>query len=151
VTAGSQVNDIIAQVRLERLSTSTAAESTTDVVARVDKCTNADCSSTTQLFRGVLQAGLPVATAVRVYMRWDQANKTFYFKKGSDAYQTYKYTVADNVAPSVAFKGLQNRTKVPNCVSTKSWARNGGSRAVFDGVMVNASADRAPTPVDPMP
>jgi hypothetical protein len=149
VTAGSQLNDIIAQVRLERLASSTAAEGTTDVVARVDKCTNADCSTTTQLYRGVLQAGLPVNTAVRVYLRWDQAAKKFYFKKGSDAYLTYTYTVADTVAPSVAFKGLQNRTKIENCVATESWARNGGSRAVFDGVMVNASADRPATPVTP--
>ncbi|MBN8487271.1 MAG: hypothetical protein J0M20_06040 [Burkholderiales bacterium] len=145
VTANSQLNDVIAQVRMERLSTSTAADGTTDVVARVDKCTSADCSTTTQLFRSVLQAGVPVDTPVRVYMRWDQAAKKFLFKKGTDAYRTYTYTMVDTVAPSVAFKGLQNRTKVENC-ATSGANRSGGSRALFDNVWVNASADRTPTP-----
>lgn len=145
VTAGSQLNDIIVQVRAERLSTSTAAESVTDLVARVDKCTIADCSTTTSLYRGVLQTGLAPNTAVVVYLRWDKAAKTFYFRKGADAYQTYKYTMDDSVAPAVPFKGLQIRNKIENCATAGS-TRDGWAAATFDSVMVNASGDRTPTP-----
>jgi hypothetical protein len=143
-TAGSQLNDIIAQVRLERTADSTAAEGVTNVVARVDQCTSSDCLTTTTLSRNVLGAAVLPNTAVRVYLRWEQSSKTFYFRRGSDAYVTYTYTFNDSVAPSVPFKGLQIRNKVENCALAGA-NRSGWAAATFDNVVVNASADRTPT------
>jgi len=144
-TAGSQLNDVIAQVRLERTADSTDAEGVTNVVARVDQCTNADCSTTTVLKRSVLGASVPPNTGVRVYLRWEPSSKTFYFKRDSDAYVTYTYTFNDSVAPSVPFKALQIRNKVENCAIVNA-NRSGWAAATFDTVTVNASADRTPTP-----
>jgi hypothetical protein len=143
-TPGSQLNDVIAQVRLERSADSTAAESVTSVVARVDQCTSADCSTTTVLTRSVLGAAVPPNTAVRVYLRWEPSSKTFYFKRGTDAYVTYTYAFNDSVAPSVPFKALQIRNKIENCAVTNA-NRGGYASASFDNVSVNASADRTPT------
>lgn len=143
-TANSQVNDVIAQVRFERTADSTAAEAVTSIVARVDQCTNADCSTTTQLKRQVLGAAVAPNTAVRVFLRWEPSSKTFYFRRGSDAYVTYTYTFNDSVAPSVPFKGLQIRNKIENCAVSGA-ERAGGAHALFDNVSVNASAARTPT------
>jgi hypothetical protein len=143
-TAGSQLNDIVAQVRLERTADSTAAESVTNVVARVDQCTSADCSTTTVLTRSVLGAAVPPNTAVRVYLRWEPSSKTFYFKRGTDAFVTYTYAFNDSVAPSVPFKALQIRNKIENCAVVNA-NRSGWAAATFDNVSVNASADRTPT------
>jgi hypothetical protein len=144
-TPGSQLNDIIAQVRLERTADSTASESVTNVVARVDQCASADCSTTTVLKRSVLGASVPPSTGVRVYLRWEPSSKTFFFKRDTDAYVTYTYTFNDSVAPSVAFKALQIRNKVENCAVVNA-NRSGWASATFDNVTVNASADRTPTP-----
>jgi hypothetical protein len=144
-TQGSQTNDVIAQVRLERTADSVAAESVTNVVARVDQCTNADCSTTTVLKRSVLGAAVPPNTAVRVYLRWEPSSKTFYFRRGTDAYVTYTYTFNDSIAPSVQFKALQIRNKTENCAVVNA-NRSGWASATFDNVTVNASADRTPTP-----
>ena len=116
-TANSQVNDIIAQVRMERSADSTAVESVTNVVARVDKCLSADCAETTNLYKATLRSNLAKDVASRVYLRWDQAAKTFNFKEGSQAYQKYTYTMVDTVTPSVAFKALQVRNKIENCTT----------------------------------
>ena len=111
-------------------------------MGRVDKCLNADCSSTTTLFRATLRANLLPGVASRVYLRWDQAAKTFNFKEGSQAYQTYTYTVADTVTPSVAFKALQARNKIENCTTGRP---DGWVNALFDSVYVNTSGDRTPS------
>lgn len=144
-TTGSQVNDVIAQIRFERGAASTAPEGYTNIVARVDKCTAADCSTTTQLFRQQLGTSVAPATAVRLYLRWDQAAKTFHFRRGTDPYVTHTYTMVDTVTPSLPFKALQVRSMVENC-ATAGAVRSGWAAATFDTVYVNASADRAPTP-----
>lgn len=143
-TAGSQLNDVLAQVRFERSAGSTAADGTTNIVARVDKCTSADCLTTTQLFRQQLGTALAAGGAARVYLRWDQAAKTFNFKRGDGAYVTYTYTMTDTASPSVPFKGLQIRNKVENCAIPGA-LRHGWAAAYFDSVQVNASGDRPPT------
>ena len=143
-TAGSQLNDVVAQVRLERTADSTAAESVTNVVARVDQCTSADCSTTTMLTRSVLGAAVAPNTPTRVFLRWEPSSKTFYFRRGNDAYVTYTYAFNDSVAPSVPFKGLQIRNKIENCAEVNA-RRGGWAAATFDNVSVNASADRTPT------
>jgi hypothetical protein len=144
-TAGSQVNDILVQLRFERMAESVAADNVTNIVARVDRCTNADCTTSTELKRQVMGAPVPPNTPVRVYLRWEPSSKTFYFRRGTDAYVTYTYDFSDTAAPSVPFKGLQIRNKVENCAVTDAH-RNGWGAATFDNVSVNASAARTPTP-----
>ncbi|WP_374674777.1 hypothetical protein [Ideonella sp.] len=144
-TAGSQLNDVIAQVRFERSAASVAPEGYSNIVARVDKCTSADCSTTTQLFRQQLGASVAANTSVRLFLRWDQAAKTFSFKRGADPYATYTYAMVDTVAPGLPFKALQIRNIVENCTATGA-LRSGWAAATFDTVYVNASGDRLPTP-----
>lgn len=136
---GSQVGDMLAQVRITRFSNSTDAAGVLRVQGIVSQCTSADCAATTTI-GSVLDLGtVSVGTATTVQMQWDQPNKTFLFARDGAAFSgSVVYVQSDASPPSLAFKQMSTRLDLPACASTP--ALQGSVDASFDNVSVNRSA-----------
>ncbi len=139
-TAGSQVGDVLAQVKLVRFSDSIDPPGTLRVQGVVSVCGSADCNSNNTTIGSVVDLGtLALGTATTVQLQWDQPGKTFWFSRDAGAFSgSVGYTASDASPPSVPFKQLSTRADLPNCAS--------GPRvsalvdATFDNVQVNQSA-----------
>lgn len=135
-TPGSQVNDVIGQIRLIRQSNSADPAGVLRVEGAIDQCTTPDCSSSISL--GLVPLGtVNTGTVVKLQIEWDEPGDRFHFRKDNDAVQTLTYSVPDSAAPGVPSKSLGLRTGVANCLSGPRTAA--GMDATFDYVQVNAS------------
>jgi hypothetical protein len=142
-TPGSQLDDVTAQVRLNRASNSADAPDVLRVQGLVFHCTNVDCSSTLTIGNPVDLGTVKVGTATVIEFQWDKAGKTFYFSRDRGAFSgTVAYTESDAMPPGVAVKQLSTRVDLPNCMSAPRTPAMVDAR--FDNVQVNQSA--APQP-----
>lgn len=137
-TPGSQFDDVVAQVRLNRASNSTDPVGVLRVEAFVSRCTSADCASSAQLGTFLDFGTINLGQAATVQMEWDQATKSFLFSRDGAAPGVVTYTEADTSPPSVPFKNLSLRLDLPNCQSGPQAV--GAIDASFDNVAVNQSA-----------
>ena len=135
---GSQINDVIAQLRLIRTSTSADPPGVLRVQGLVSICTTADCNGATTLGNIVDLGTTTVGTPTTVQIQWDKPGKTFHFARDALTPGTVAYSESDASPPSVAFKQLSTRVIVPSC---QSGPRVGNLvDALFDNVFVNQSA-----------
>lgn len=137
-TPGSQLNDVIAQIRLLRASNSTDPAGLLQVRGVVSLCTSADCNSATTIGNVVDLGTVMVGTPTTVQLQWDQPGKTFYFSRDGGGSGTVAYAESDASWPSIAFKQVGTRVNVPSCQSAPRVS--GLVDAVFDNVFVNQSA-----------
>lgn len=136
---GSQLGDVLAQVRLTRFSNSTDAPGVLRVQGIVSQCTSADCAATTTIGSLVDLGTVNVGTATTVQLQWDAPAKTFLFARDGGAQSgSVVYAISDTTPPSVPFKQLSTRLDLPACASTP--ALQGWVDASFDNVSVNRSA-----------
>lgn len=136
---GSQVGDVIAQVRLTRLSNSADALGVLRVQGIVSICTTADCNSTTTVGSMVDLGTVNVGTAATVQLQWDRPNKRFKFSRDAAAFSgNVAYAQTDASPPSVPFKQLSTRLDLPSCQSVPR--TSGMVDASFDLISVNSSA-----------
>lgn len=136
---GSQVGDVIAQVRIIRLSNSTDPAGVLQVQGRVDVCTNTDCSTSNPIGSVVNLGTVNIGVPTTVQMQWDKPAKRFKFSRDSAAFSgKVVYAQTDASAPSVPFKQLSTRLDLPSCQSGP--AVNGLVMARFDNISVNLSA-----------
>jgi hypothetical protein len=142
-TPGSQVDDVTAQVRINRASNSADPPGVLRVQGLLFHCTNFDCSTTTTIGNPVDLGTVTVGTPAVVEFQWDKGGKTFYFSRDRGAYSgAVAYTENDTMPPSTLVRQLSTRLDLPNCM--------GGPRtpgmvdARFDNVQVNQSAAPAP-------
>ncbi|MFO1274138.1 MAG: hypothetical protein U1F50_21115 [Rubrivivax sp.] len=138
-TPGSQVGDVIAQVRLTRLSNSADPAGVLRVQGLASLCTNADCSAATTIGNIVELGKVSVGQATTVQMQWDQPAKTFTFARDNGAASgAVAYTESDFNPAGLAFRQLSTRLDLPNCLTSPRVS--GVVDARFDNVQVNASA-----------
>lgn len=137
-TPGSQVGDVIAQVRITRFSNSTDPAGTLRVQGIASRCLDATCQQTTTLGSIVEMGTVTVGTATTVQMQWDQPTKTFLFGRDGTASGAVVYTDNDTAAPGVLFKQVSTRVDLPNCASAAGTAAL--IDADFDSVQLNRSA-----------
>ena len=139
----SQVGDVLAQVRLIRLSNSVDAPGVLRVQGLVVACTSADCGTSSNIGSTVDLGTVNVGTAAPVQIQWDQPAKRFKFSRDAAAFSgNVAYTQTDASPPSVPFKQLSTRLDLPSCQSV---ARTSGMMdSSFDLISVNNSA--APWP-----
>jgi hypothetical protein len=138
-TPGSQVNDVIAQVKLTRYSNSADAPGVLRVQGIASLCTNATCDAATTLGNVVELGTVAIGTSVVVTMQWDQGGKTFFFGRDNGAASgSTAYALSDASPPSLPFKQVSTRLDIPACHSSPQVS--GYVDASFDNVMVNASA-----------
>lgn len=136
---GSQVGDMLAQVRLTRASNSSDAAGVLRVQGIVSLCTNADCSSTTTVGNIVDLGTTTLGQATTVQMQWDQPGHAFLFARDNGASSgAVGYTESDALPPTQPFKQLSTRMEVANCLSAPRVS--GLVDAKFDNVQVNKSA-----------
>lgn len=137
-TPGSQVGDVIAQVRITRLSNSTDPAGVLRVQGIASRCLDSSCQQTTTLGSVVELGTVALGSATTVQLQWDQPAKTFLFARDGSATGAVTYTDSDSAPPGVAFKQVSTRVDLPNCASAA------GSAALvdadFDNVQVNRSA-----------
>lgn len=135
---GSQLNDVLAQIRVYRRTNSALPAGTLNVEGLLLQCTNADCTTTSVI--GAIQdlGTTTVGTMVRAQIDWDKPNKTFLFTRDTNPPVSVSYTQSDTALPGNRFKGLQTRTILANCFSGPRTEATIEAR--FDNVAVNASA-----------
>ena len=138
-TPGSQVGDVLAQVKLTRFSNSTDPAGVLRVQGIASVCTSSDCNAATTIGNIVDLGTVSVGQATTVQFQWDQPSKTFFFSRDGGAFSgSVAYPDSDASPPSVPFKQLSTRLDLPSCLSA---ARvTGFVDASFDNVLVNASA-----------
>ncbi len=141
-TAGSSLNDVGGQIRIERLSNSTEPSDILHVKAAVYVCANDNCSSGTSAGSSIDLGTANVGSPVTLWIRWDQANNRFLFKRDLEPWQIIPYAFSDATPPSLQTKGLGVSTYVANCNSLP--VPDAFVEATFDNVAVNASAVPAP-------
>ncbi len=138
-TPGSQVGDVIAQVRLTRVSSSADPAGMLRVQGLASVCTNADCSAAATIGNSVELGTVSVGQATTVQLQWDQPAKTFSFARDNGAASgAVAYTESDVNPPGVAFRQLSTRLDLPNCLTSPRVS--GLVDARFDNVQVNQSA-----------
>jgi hypothetical protein len=136
---GSQVDDVTAQVRINRASNSADPVGVLRVQGLVFRCLNTDCSSTLTLGNVVDLGTVNVGTPTVLEFQWDQGGKTFYFARDRGAYRgTVAYAESDAMPPSIPLKQLSTRVDLPNCMSALRTPSSVDAR--FDNVQVNQSA-----------
>jgi len=137
-TPGSQMNDVLGQVRLYRASSSTDPAGMLRVQGILYYCTSADCNNSSTIGNIVDLGTVMIGTPTTVEMRWDRAGKTFYFSREGGLTGTVAYAENDASLPSFLFKQLSTRVVVPSCLSAPRVS--GLVDALFDNVFVNQSA-----------
>lgn len=139
VVPGSQVNDVIGQVRLTRFSNSSDPAGVLRVQGFASVCTSSDCVNGTVIGNIVDLGTVSLGQSAVVTLQWDQGGKTFFFSRDNGAFSgSAAYALSDSTAPSVPFKQLSTRMDLTNCQSAPQ--TTGYIDASFDNVMVNASA-----------
>lgn len=137
-TPGSQLGDVIAQVRITRFSNSADPAGVLRVQGLVSLCTSADCNAASVIGNIVDLGTVNVGQATTVQLQWDQPGRSFLFARETGASGAVGYTEPDTTPPSVAFKQLSTRMDLPNCQTAPRVA--GSVDASFDNVAVNKSA-----------
>lgn len=138
-TPGSQIDDVIAQVRITRFSNSADPAGTLRVQGLVNHCTSADCNAAVTIGNVVDLGTTTLGQPVVVQWQWDQGSKTVFFSRdGGAASGAVAYTESDLSPPSLAFKQASTRLDLPNCMT--AGASVGAVDAAFDNVQVNKSA-----------
>jgi hypothetical protein len=138
-TAGSAINDILAQIALERRSDSVEPPGVFNIKAFVSLCTNNDCTTGTVVDNNVKDMGtVTVGTPVILYMRWDADNNRFLFKRDADKWLIIPYNFADTAQPGRPGKGVSVINNVDTCNSDP--VASAFISATFDNVAVNLSA-----------
>lgn len=138
-TPGSQLGDVLAQVRLTRFSNSADPVGTLRVQGLVLQCTTADCNGTSIIGNIVDLGTVTLGTAITVQLQWDQGGKSFLFGRDGAAFSgAVGYTESDSAAPGLPFKQLSTRLDLPSCQSAPRVV--GSVEATFDNIAVNKSA-----------
>jgi len=138
-TPGSQLGDVIAQVRLTRLSNSADAAGVLRVQGLASLCTSADCNNASVIGNIVDLGTVNVGQATTVQMQWDQPAKSFLFARDNGAFSgSVAYTQSDASPPGLAFKQLSTRLDLASCLSAPRVP--GSVDASFDNIAVNKSA-----------
>jgi len=136
--SGSQMDDIIALTRIVRRSNSVDAADVLVVQGLVVQCTASDCSTSVTIGAVQEMGTTTLGTYVRLAVEWDQAAKTFYFQRDSQAKVSVTYSAADTTPPGTPIKQIDTRTETANCLAGPRTTAMVDAK--FDGVQVNASA-----------
>jgi hypothetical protein len=136
--AGSQLNDVLGQVRLYRASNSTDPAGLLRVQGFLYVCATSDCNSSSPIGNIVDLGTVTIGTPTTVEMRWDKPGKTVYFSRDGGSGGTVAYAESDASPPSLPLKQLSTRVVVPSCLSAPRVS--GLVDALFDNVFVNQSA-----------
>jgi hypothetical protein len=138
-TPGSQVGDVIAQIRVTRFSNSADPAGVLRVQGLVSLCTAADCS-TSSLIGNVVELGTVTLNQwATVQVKWSKGGNAFLFARdGADYSGSVGYAESDANPPGVAFKQVSTRLDLPNCASAPRVVNS--VNAWFDNISVNSSA-----------
>lgn len=136
---GSEVGDVLAQVKLTRFSNSTDPVGVLRVQGSVVICTSADCSSSTNIGSVADLGTVTLGQAATVQLQWNKAGNKFQFSRDGGAFVgSVAYTQTDASPPGVALAELSTKMEIPSC--TTGPRLSGMVDAIFDNVAVNASA-----------
>jgi hypothetical protein len=138
---GSAVNDVIAGMRIRRLSNSTDPANMLRVQAFVARCTNADCSTSATLFNNSSVGTVLVGSPATLRMDWQPSLNRFLFRLNAGAFIPAPYAVPDSLTPGNTFfkRQIGVRNFVANCTTT-SPRPMAFMRTLVDNVFVNTAA-----------
>ncbi len=136
---GSQENDVLAVIGVNRSSNSPDPEGVLQVGATVARCNNASCSSSTGLAFSNLGT-LSVGEETRLGIVWDSVVHRFIFlRNGINAFE-FNYNLPDTAPPGGDGKFFDITNSAINC--TTAPRPTAFMDIAFDDVFVNASDER---------
>jgi len=133
-TAGSEYNDVGANIQIYRLANSADAAGVFKVSAFLFQCNDNECINSTTLGTPLDLGTTTLNTATDLHLTWDKANHQFIFQKNAEAAQMVVYSVADTHAPVFNQKRMEVLAEMPNCTATRASSYSG---ADFDNVYTN--------------
>lgn len=136
-TPGTFLNDVYAQVRIDRLSNSTDPPNVLRVVSDVGICTAVNCSAGTNIDHDELGT-VRVGETIRLLIQWDQDNHRFIFQRDDNPPVVSPYTVSDVTPSGAKRKNLLIGNFAANCTAAPRPVAF--MEAFFDNVFVNESA-----------
>ena len=136
-TAGSELNDVLAYIRIELASNSTNKPGILEVTGYVSQCNDSTCSTNT-VVQSTTLGTVKVKGKTNLSIQWDQPNHQFIFQLGTLTPVSVKYTVSDTSPPGFSFKDLRLRNYIANCTAEPRLM--GFGEAYFSNVYVNESA-----------
>jgi len=136
-TPGSELNDVLGLIYIQRASNSTDKPGILEVRGAISQCNDATCATYTVLNSttlGTIKAGATTTLSIQ----WDQPNHQFIFKFGKLAPVHLAYAVSDTSSPGLNFKDLRFRNYIANCMTPPRLIAF--MEAYFGNVFVNQSA-----------
>jgi hypothetical protein len=114
-TPNSALNDVLAQLIIQRQSGVSDEYNTLEVIVQVQQCTNSDCTSFDSI--GSRKLGtVRLWETFRPSIQWDPENSRFIFQLNSELPIYIPYKVADKSPPGVQNgKHIELLQTVPNC------------------------------------
>jgi len=134
---GDRTGDVLAQVRVRRLSNSADAPGVMQVQGVLSQCSNADCSASVAVPGAsalVVQLGtVAVGTPMRLQFSWDKKANTFTYVRDGNITAQITYTEDDSTLPAALFANVSLRNEIQNCSTQRIKA---GIAGTFDNVYV---------------
>jgi hypothetical protein len=131
---GALTGDIFAGIWSER-----GSRSGDQIQAFVNRCTNANCTTSVNLFFVVFTASWVQGVANTLSVQWDQPNKQFIYTVnpgGSQEQHIFTYAFSDTSGPVLDIKGVQVVNSAASCTDPAPRA-SATMKVLFDNVMVN--------------
>lgn len=135
---GSQVNDVVAQIAVQRGSDSPDPAGVLRIFSIVMLCLADDCAVSNQLLAYTDLGTVSVGQNVTLLLQWDADADQFVVQRDAEDPIYLQYYVSDAQPAGRAVKGLEIDPVVPNCTTTPR--PTSGMSAFLDDVYVNESA-----------
>jgi hypothetical protein len=129
---GSGVNDVFAQIRIQRSSAAPALQ----VLGRAFRCTDLNCQAGPLIGPDVALGSIDPGTAVTLEIRWEPDSNRFVFRKDTDEGEL-PYSASDTATPGLEVKGVDVRAFIANCTEEQTSAF---MDVRVDDVFVNSAA-----------
>jgi len=129
-----RTGDVLAQVRVGRMSDSVDVPNVLAVEGNIVQCTNADCSGTA-LLASANFGTTTTGTKLNARVDWLKSSKTFRFTVDSLPPQDLAYAVSQSSPPMGPFVQVAIRNEAANCLSGPRVRT--GFEARFDNVRVS--------------
>ena len=116
-SSGNRTGDHFAGIQAQRDGSSTDAEGVLRVTGFLNRCTNADCSTSTTVSFVVLQDTVTVGAAFTLQLVWDKPMHQFLFTLNDLAPVPLPYTASDSAEAIVPFVNLDASHTTANCTA----------------------------------
>ena len=135
---GNRTGDHFGGIQAQRAGSSADPPGVLQVIGFINRCDNANCSSSTTLPGFVTLGTVNVgSTSFTLQMIWDKPNKQFLFSLNGGTQHAVTYTASDSAEAILPFANINQRLIVANCHVARARA---DTTTIVGTVLTNSSA-----------